>query len=435
MVCADDAQVAELERLVELFKSAYAAEELAEAEALAKTVVEHSVALRGRNSKLVANSLTNLAIVQQRQRQFVPAMQNYVAAIETIEYVEGPLSPDLIEPLKGLGETQLAMEEVALARLSFERGVHISHVNHGPRNTDQVILLDAIAETQILTGNMGDALQMQKNIFALQAQGIDPESEDMLPALQHHADWMRRLGLPNREKNTYWKILEIQERHNGKHELALLPTLIALGGSVRPGGHSVTERPRALESLSELDDRYVDRHVSPDYYMRRALSIATEHPESDWKLATTSALVIGDFYSRARRLVRAKLAYVDAWERLSDSPERLAVRREELESPMPLTRPRLPRYYENQRPVYGDVDKETFQRGTMTAVYDVSKLGKTVNIKVIEKSPGNLRKIEERFVDRLGDVVHRPRMQDGTMVDTYQLDFVYEFFYRIEDSD
>ena len=62
-----------------------------------------------------------------------------------------------------------------------------------------------------------------------------------------------------------------------------------------------------------LDDRFIVRAVKPDYYLRRAMEIAAGHPESDWQLETNTALRIGDYYSRMRRLVKARLAYTEAW--------------------------------------------------------------------------------------------------------------------------
>ncbi len=446
--CPTPEEVAELVQNVQLYSAALEGGELAEAETLAKKVVELTIIAKSRDSNSVAYALTNLAFVQQEKKSYVPALQNYQAAIDTIEHIDGVLSVDLIRPIQGLGETQLAMGEAAAAKRTFERAVHISHVNSGPRNTDQIKLLNTITVAEVDLGNIGGALDTQKNILGLQTRAVDPESEAMLPALEHHAEWMHRLKLFNRERNMYWQILDLQEKHRGKEDLSLVPTLIALAGpasesrqldidnpTIRRDRSSVYSSSQEYEYLSGLDDKYVERSANADYYLRRAFEIATEHPDSNWEMATTTAITIGDFYSMVRSLNRAKLAYTDAWKRLSESEKGLEVRRQELESPKLLHSRWLPKFYENQKPVSNPRDPDEFERGTITAEYDVSKLGKTVNVNVIESQPAGLPKIEKEFVDRLKDSVHRPRMEDGTMFDTYKLTYVYEFFHRTVDDD
>jgi hypothetical protein len=90
----------------------------------------------------------------------------------------------------------------------------------------------------------------------------------------------------------------------------------------------------------------------------------------------------------------------------------------------------LPKFYEDQEPVSKPPDADQFQPGTITAEYDVSKLGKTVNLNVVESQPAGLTRIEDEFIDRMKDSIHRPRMEDGAIVDTYKLTYVYEFSYR-----
>jgi hypothetical protein len=131
-----------------------------------------------------------------------------------------------------------------------------------------------------------------------------------------------------------------------------------------------------------------------------------------------------------RRLVKARLAYTEAWNRLSGFPDGIRVRRNELESPRPLTHRYLPEYFEDGQPVYPPEDESLFNRGSFSLLYDVSELGKTVNIRVAGPQPIGLEEIQELVVDRLGDRIHRPRMEGGEIVDTYDMEFVHEFFYR-----
>ena len=77
---------------------------------------------------------------------------------------------------------------------------------------------------------------------------------------------------------------------------------------------------------------------------------------------------------------------------------------------------------------------DEFLRGAIIAEFDVTRTGESVNIKLVESKPPGLTKIENRLVRALRSVMHRPRMEDGSMIDTQQLTYVYEFSYRESDN-
>ena len=412
------AQVEELKQRLNLYHEAMNSRQYAEADILAKRIMELSIIVNGRDSVNSANALTNLALVQHRQNQYVFAILNYQAAIQTIEQIDGILSADLIRPLQGLGHTEMEMENIDRARDVFERAVHISHVNDGPRNPEQIESLNAIAETYLLTGYVKGALDIQQNIYALSARANGPESASFIPALQQHAQWMRKLGLYNRERAAYRQILSLQNKHLGESDLNMIPTLLALGMSRYNFGNV------------PWDTLYIPRAAGPDYYLRRASRIAIVQPESNWKLAADTAIAVGDYYTVTRRSARARYAYIEAWHRMSADPEGLSTRREQLEWPKLLQSPHLPEYYEDQMPLFEPTNTDNFLRGTITAEFDVSFSGKPVNIRLIESQPPGLIEIERRLVLTLKNLMHRPRFEDGSRVVTRQVTYTYEFYYR-----
>ena len=416
--CPEAAQLEELGQALNGYREAIVIGEFAEAESLAKLVMELSIVLYGRDTVYSANALTNLAYVQYRQEQFEISRLNLRAAIKTIEEIGGNLSAELIRPLHRLGQTELALNETDSATEQFERAVHIGHVHNGPQNTEQIESLEAIAEIHANSGNVGAALDIQKSIFAYQARAAGPESDELLPALQHHANWMRKLQLYNREINTYFQMLRIQENRHGPDDPRLIPALLIIGMSYHQFGYS------------RLDDVYRPRAVGPEYYMKRAMRIAEKQPQSSWEIRAHTTLMVGDYYTRVQYFNHARYTYYEAWQQLSNDPAGLTLRREELESPKLIERPDLPEYYEDEHPLYEPTDTDGFLRGTITAVFDVTRLGESVNIKLVESQPPGLTKIEKRLVRTLGSVMHRPRMEDGSMIDTQQLTYVYEFSYR-----
>jgi hypothetical protein len=105
-----------------------------------------------------------------------------------------------------------------------------------------------------------------------------------------------------------------------------------------------------------------------------------------------------------------------------------------LESPQLLGNRYLPEYYEDEIPLYEADVTDNFVRGTITAEFDLTRSGRSVNIKLVESQPAGLTKIEKRLVGAIKSVMHRPRMEDGSTVGTRQLTYVYEFLYRESDS-
>jgi len=421
--CADAAQVEELRQMLAAYKEAVSNGELDEADVLAKRVMELSIVINGRDSTHSANALINLAFVQQQKEQYDTARINYLAAIDTIEGINGALSVDLIQPLHRLGETEIALGEAQRAMESFSRAVDIGHVNKGPQNLDQVETLEAIAELHAMSGNYSAALDIQQSIYAYRGRAYGSESEEFLPAMEHYAKWMHRLSLYNKERNTYLRMIKIQETHLGKDDPRLIPNLMTVGATFHQRG------------FLPDDDRNIARlaGAGPDYYMRRALRIATEHPDSDWRLRSTTALSVGDYYTRSHRFSRARAIYRDAWRAMSSHPDGLITQRKEFQSPVLLEDRELPEFYEDQYPLYEPESTEGFERGSITAEFDVTQSGKIVNVKVIEAQPPGHTNIEKLLVDELKYVMHRPRMEDGEPVDTRGMIFVYDYFYKNSD--
>ena len=78
-----------------------------EADSAAKRIVTLAIQVSGPTSAETAKALTNLGIVQHRNKQFDAAQQNFESAIEIIEDNEDRLNSRLVNPLKGLGAAQL----------------------------------------------------------------------------------------------------------------------------------------------------------------------------------------------------------------------------------------------------------------------------------------------------------------------------------------
>jgi len=411
----------QLQRYFGLYKEALDNKAYTEADTLAKRVVELSISLFGINSLDSARALTNLGIAQHQNEEYDAAVLNYTAAIDIIERVADRLDFNLVNPLKGLGAAQLASGQPDRAIDSFERAVHVSHVNEGPHNLMQVDVLESLAETYVFIGEFDDAEDIQEHIFSLEARDVELDSLEAIPALDRQARWHHRLRLFEKERYTWRKIIDIIEDRRGKEDLSLIPPLTELGKSYLYVGPS-TQPYQQPTSIS-----------SGEIYLKRALRIAESSPDATWRTREEAMLALGDFYILSGKPSRATKIYAETWELLSGDEEKLRQRNETLETLVVLQEVNPPKYVGIDGEVRSELPGDSYQTGRIVYDYSVSPRGLTTDIRMVEAEPEGFEDMERAVLNSLRAIVHRPRLVDGNTVQTDDLTYTHKFFYRESD--
>jgi tetratricopeptide (TPR) repeat protein len=411
----------ELQRYFQLYKEALDSKAYAEADTLAKRVVELSIQLFGINSLDSARALTNLGIAQHQNEEYDAAIVNYEAAIDIIERVEDRLNENLINPLKGLGAAQLAAGHPDLAVESFDRAVHVSHVNEGPHNLMQLDILESLAETYLSVGEVDEVKDIQEHIFSLQARDVELDSLEAIPALERQALWQHRLQLFEQERYTWRKIIEIIEDRRSEEDLALIPPLTELGKSYLYVGTPTVafHQPTSISS--------------GEIYLKRALRIAESNAEATWKDREGAMLALGDFYILSGKPSRARKIYAETWELLSGDEEKLKNRHDHLETLVVLQEVNPPKYVGIDGEVRSQLPGDNYQTGKIVFDYSVSSRGLTTDIAMVEAEPAGFEDMERSVLNNLRAMVHRPRLVEGDAVQTDDLTFTHRFFYRQSD--
>ncbi len=404
-----------------LYKDLLANGMMAEADVVAKRIVELSIRENGFESSDTAKALTNLAIVQHRNEDYETAQQNYEAAIGIIERVEDRLNSALINPLRGLGAAQLASGRPDLALDTFGRAQHVSHVNEGPHNINQIAIIESLAEIYIHIGEFDEADELQDRIYELYARKYTTDSEEIIPALFKRAAWQHRLRLYGRERDTYRRIIKIIERHHGKKELALIRPLTGLAN--------------AFLYVSELDREYHrdSTLTTGEIYAKRAKRIAEEHPDATWTIKEDTFLSLADFYIFSDKAAKAKRAYQDTWDLLSEDESRLVNRYDHLESTVLLQDIYPPKYYDIDEDSERIDQDEEFQRGKIVTKFMISIRGRARNFEIIESHPPGLVDMEKDVLREMRRLLYRPRLEDREVVETQNVIYTHEFFYRESD--
>ena len=320
-----------------------------------------------------------------------------------------------------MGSAQLGAGRPDLALETFGRARHVSHVNEGPHNLDQVPIIESLAEIYIHIGEFEDADELQDRIYELYARKYDPNSDEIIPALFKRAEWQHRLRIYGRERDTYRSIIKIIERNHSKNDLALIRPLTGLA--------------KAYLFVGQIDRQY-DRNstlTTGEVYVKRAKRIAEEHPDASWAIKEQTYLSLADFYIYSGKAAKAKRAYQETWDLLSEDESRLTNRYDHLESAVLLQDIYPPKYFgaSDQNSDLGD-DRE-FEQGKIVTKFTVNTRGRARNLEIIESFPGGLADMEKSVLREMRRLIYRPRLEDREVVDTQNLTYTHEFFYRESD--
>jgi len=403
----------ELDRAFQTYRRLYDSGRYASATEAGKRVVVLSIEVNGRDDLQTARALTNLAIAPQQNGEYEAAVQNYEAAVDIVERVESRLSKHLINPLRGLGNTYLDAGRPDEAIRVYDRAVHLTHVNSGPQNLDQVDLLDALAESFVRLQDLEEASEIQDLSYQLYARRFGEDSAEILPALQRRARWLHRLGLFGRERDVWYQAIDVVEAEYGEDDLRLIEPLNGLARTY------VYDIQRTVSNRGE-------------WALRRALEIAENHPESTPSLVADSLIDTGNYHTLRGEAQKARRAYRRAWELLSENESLAAIRERRFDRPV-LIRPARPPGYvdEETNPVVNPVYRgREFDQGVVVADFTVNARGRTEDIDVVESEPPGLMDSEvKRAVRRL---VYRPRYVDGQPVSTPGQTFRHRYSFIAE---
>lgn len=393
-----------------------------EADTVAKRIVTLAIQLTGPRSSETAKALTNLGIVQHRNKQFDAAQQNFASAIDIIVDLEDRLNGRLINPLKGLGAAQLEAGRPDLAKQTFSRAVHITHVNEGPHNMAQVDILESLAETNVRLGSVEEARAMHDMIYMLHQRRYDDDQLALIPSLLRRAEWQHKAGYIMDEQATYRRAIRIIEDNADKKDIRLIDPLTRLGESYF---YTDMHNEKGLHHSP----------VTGEIYFKRALRIADSHPESNWAIAAGSRMALGDYYMMQKMHTRARKIYGEVWEALSSDESRLVYRDETFSQAAPLNSRPLPEFAGDPDPnALTGVDDE-YEQGSVTVSYSVTNRGRVIEVEAVEVYPPEFDDMQRTVHRELRARMYRPRYEDAKPVKSVGQVFTHMFYYKQSDLD
>jgi len=393
-----------------------------EADTVAKSIVTLTIEITGPRSSETAKALTNLGIVQHRNKQFDAAQQNFESAIEIIEEIEDRLNGRLINPLKGLGAAQLEAGRPDRAKQTYTRALHITHVNDGPHNMGQVDILESLAETNVRLGSVEEARAMHDMIYMLHQRRYEDDQLALIPSLMRRAEWQHRAGYISDEQATYRRAIRIIENNADKKDIRLIDPLTRLGESY-------------FYTDLHGDQGLHHNPVTGEIYFKRALRIAEGHPDSNWRIAAASRMSLGDYYMMQSMHTRATKLYREVWEELASDDDKLSLRNEIFDQAMPLNSRPLPEFAGDPSPNEIATMSDEYEQGSVTVSYTVTNRGRVIRLQPVEVYPAEFTDMEKTVHRELRSRMYRPRYEEADPIISEGQVLTHMFYYKQSDLD
>jgi tetratricopeptide (TPR) repeat protein len=356
--------------------------------------------------------------VQHGNGQFDAAIQNFTSAIEIIEVVEDRLNSALVNPLKGLGASQLGNGRPDQARETYTRAAHITHVNEGPHNLQQIEILEAVAETLVRSGNTKAAREILDRIHILNVKHFEENPLGLLPSLMNRATWQHRAGYYDDERVTYRRAIRAIEGAGDKSNPLLVEPLRRLGESFY------------YISASTQAQQYQGMATSGEMYFKRAVRIAEKAEDFDWNDLAKTQIAYADFLININSQKRSRKIYLQVWEDLSTDDVRLGLRDEWFRDPVAIRSDFLPQFAGGDQSVSSAND--ALLTGEIIVEYTISPRGQLRELRSLAK-PAEFTDMQKMVHREMRRRIYRPRIVDGVPVDAENLRLVHTFSYLQSD--
>ncbi|MFK8051484.1 MAG: tetratricopeptide repeat protein [Woeseiaceae bacterium] len=402
------------------FRNSLSSGETEDALESAKQIVSLASMIWGEKSEQVASSLTNLAITQTDNGNFDAARENFVVAIKILEEANNSIiDAGLINPIRGLADASMALDNAEQAVPLYERAIHVSHVNDGPNNLGQIQDMDALSRAYFALGELRDANKVQENMFRLQRRQFDKDSDQYIDAVVRRARWYTEVRSPDRARIAYTRAIQSISRIHGDTDKRLIQPLIELA-FIPPTG---------FNDEDNVDQAAINN--ARKQAISRAVRIARLHATDDPALLAQTLVKKGDFHTSDGQGRLARLPYKQAWEITTTTPGLESLHKQLFSEPKAVRLEPIRATWKRLRGRAG-TQSGVFQndRGFVEVGFTVSPFGRPIALYVIDSQPAGL--MDRKVLSGLRSFKYRPAFRDGNAVQTQGLTFRHDFRYSEE---
>lgn len=380
-------------------------------------------------------------------------LDDYRNAIARVEAEGGVWATGLAEQLSGLGETYQVRGQHRDAIEIFDRAIHISRINNGLYDLNQVPIIDRLLESLKARGLWEEVHKRHQYLYWLHKRNFGADDPRMLPVIDRLGKWYlndyalnpdrRMMGQLVDAHNLFQQAIDIIDGAYGEEDLRLIEPLRGIVMSnwfFYNYTGSGNQGPSALERDQLRRDLVADQlHFANDQnarftqYMRnnyadgkqaleRMVEIYSKSSSAPPGAAAQAKIELADWEQLFNRRRAAQTLYEEAYQELLSDERTRHLAEKAFASPVALPALDL---------VEAEVAAVDEESGTVEqyvlVTFDVNRFGRVERVDVVESQPENATDHRTRIRRTLESTQFRPRMVDGVAVHTKGLNQKYVF--------
>jgi tetratricopeptide (TPR) repeat protein len=373
------------------------------------------------------------------------SIADYSESIVVEESESGPYSTELIEELIAVGILNQHQGRHEEALENFQRAMHITRVNYGLYSLEQIPVLERIIESQLATGDRGEADFMREYIFRLRWNSYNKNDIRMLPLLSEFANWQIRsfeeitsnpAPVVKIRFNSFTgrsfdpdtpRFQALMKLYRARFNYIQAIQLILNNGEFTHPDLPELERNLARTFYLQYREGYYQKIVTGSHIHKMPVSIyrygknayermliyEQNDPERSMEDIIKTLMEMGDWSLVFRFRHDARKYYQEAYQLLTNHQVADECIEKILSPEIPVNLPNF-----STDPVCPHTEEtEGEQAGQHLGYIDVSfkinKFGQTRELMILDKSPNTTADIERRLRSHIDDSIFRPRFTAG----------------------
>ena len=255
----------------------------------------------------LSEALSLLGNAQFGAKDYVAAEAAFGEALQIVEARGGAASPNLLDPLRGLGYTLAASGRHKEAIPPLERALLIDRRTYGLYDAGQQKVLRQLAESLIQVGRPADAERHVAYLLQLGDRIYGKRDPRQVPILSFAASWRADIGDFISARALYRHAIDVVEQKLGPKDPALIEPLRALAGTYTQEVYFSTlglktqsreRQPTDADGTSNEQKQMNPRYLNSEgeKALERAVKILEAQPPSAHDTLVATLIQSGDWY-------------------------------------------------------------------------------------------------------------------------------------------
>jgi tetratricopeptide (TPR) repeat protein len=214
--------------------------------------------LFGMNSLPIADTLSNIGLIQYQQKRLSDAFDSYQEALRIRRELFGTdENPDIAATLNSIGLILYKQGMFNLAKQCFAECVALRTKMFGKTNRDVSIAWYNLGTVTYEMGEEEEAIQMYKESIRIENEILQQDDPDKITTIQHIAQIYQRSGRFEDAERYFLQILDIENNRETKRYDVLGSIYNLLGNVYLQGGQT----NQMMQCYIEASRIYESKHV------------------------------------------------------------------------------------------------------------------------------------------------------------------------------